>query len=110
MEAYGGMERLSIPRRFKSAKELGGLTPLPDIEVQALFEMRAKMETKLNDHLIFSFVALPGWTASRSRPGAPSAARSLDYVRESRAYGKLDPQPQSTGSTPHWGCRCPQPR
>lgn len=46
-EAYNGMERLEHSAQIlKSAVELGGLTPLPAAEVQALREMRAKMGDK----------------------------------------------------------------
>jgi L-fuculose-phosphate aldolase len=43
-EAYNGMERLEhVAQILKSALELGGLSPLPPAEVEALREMRAKL-------------------------------------------------------------------
>lgn len=43
-EAYNGMERLEHAAQIlKYAKELGGITELPKVEVDALFEMRKKL-------------------------------------------------------------------
>lgn len=43
-EAYNGMERLeAVAQILKAAHELGGLTPLPAAEIQALREMRTRM-------------------------------------------------------------------
>jgi len=48
MEAYGGIERLEHSAQIlKAAKELGGLTNLPDDEVQELLKMRVKIGNRI---------------------------------------------------------------